>query len=138
MRSKLKIPILAVIGGLAYGGVELLWRGRTHWTMLVLGGVLFVLLGLINEALPWDMPLLLQALLGAAAVTGAELAAGLLLNVWLGLDIWDYSRMPGNLWGQICPQFAALWVPLSVVGIVLDDWLRFWLWGEERPRYKLI
>ena len=138
MKNWKKAPVLAVIGALAYGGVELLWRGRTHWTMLVLGGVLFVLLGLINEVLPWDMPLLPQALLGAAAVTAAELAAGLVLNVWLGLGIWDYSRMPGNLWGQICPQFAALWVPLSVVGIVLDDWLRFWLWGEERPRYKLI
>ena len=80
----------------------------------------------------------LIAALVTGAVTLAELAAGLLLNVWLGLGIWDYSRMPGNLWGQVCPQFAALWVPLSAAAIVLDDWLRHWLWGEERPRYKLI
>ena len=26
-------------GGLGYGGLELLWRGRTHWSMLLCGGV---------------------------------------------------------------------------------------------------
>ena len=40
---------MAVLGGLAYMGVELLWRGRTHWTMGVLGGVCFVVIGRLNE-----------------------------------------------------------------------------------------
>ena len=67
----------------------------------------------------------------------ALLAAGLILNVWLGLGVWDYSALPGNLWGQICPEYAVLWVPLSAAAIVVDDWLRYWIWGEERPHYTL-
>lgn len=129
--------LLAGIGGLIYAVLELLYRGRTHWTMMVLGGVLFVLIGLLNEVLPWDMPLVLQGLLGALAVTGAELAAGLILNVRLGLGIWDYSNVPLNLWGQICLPFSALWVLLSAVAVVLDDWLRYWIWHEERPHYTV-
>lgn len=132
-----KTAALALIGGLCYGAVEVLWRGYTHWTMLVLGGALFVLLGGLNEWLTWDMPLALQALLGAVVVTAAEFLAGLILNLWLGLDIWDYSGMWGNVLGQICPAYSALWVLLSAVAIVLDDWLRYWLWGEERPYYIL-
>lgn len=133
-----KYLLLGAAGGTLYGLIECLWRGHTHWTMILLGGLLFVLLGGLNEWLPWEMPLALQSLLGALAVMAAEFAAGLVVNVWLGWDVWDYSGMPGNILGQICPQFAALWVPLSAAAIVLDDWLRHWLWGEERPRYRWI
>lgn len=138
MRRACKGLILAIIGGLAYGGLELLFRGRTHWTMMVLGGALFVIIGLFNEALPWDMALLFQGFLGALVVTGAELVAGVVLNLWMGLGIWDYSNMPLNLWGQICLPFSTLWVALSIVAVVLDDWLRYWLFGEERPHYVLL
>lgn len=120
-----------------YAGMEILYRGRTHWTMMVLGGVLFAVIGLFNEVLPWDMSLALQGLLGALVVTAAELAAGLILNVWLGLGIWDYSNVPLNLLGQICLPFSALWVLLSAVAVVLDDWLRYWIWHEERPHYTV-
>ena len=64
---------MAVLGGLAYMGIELLWRGRTHWTMGVLGGVCFVLIGLLDE-IQEHPPLPLQMLQGAAIVTGLELA----------------------------------------------------------------
>lgn len=130
--------VLFAAGGAIYALIEVLWRGYTHWTMAVLGGALFVLLGLANEVLPWDMPLSLQAVLGALVVTLAELAAGLVLNIWLGLGIWDYSRLPLNLWGQICVPYTLLWVPLSAVAVVWDDWLRHWLWGEERPHYTIL
>lgn len=128
---------LGTIGGAAYVGVELLWRGRSHWTMAVLGGLLFLLIGAINEVVPWDMPLMLQSLMGAGAVTLAELAAGILLNLWLGLGIWDYSGQPLNLWGQICLPYSLLWIPLAMAAVVLDDWLRYWLFREERPHYTL-
>lgn len=70
--------------------------------------------------------------------TLAELAAGLVLNVWPDLGIWDYSHLPLNLWGQICVPYTLLWVPLSAVAVVWDDWLRYWLWGEERPHYTIL
>lgn len=126
-----------VMGGCVYGGIELLWRGHTHWTMVVLAALLCIPLDLCNEHLPWETPLWLQALLGGSVVTAAELAAGLVINVWLGLGVWDYSALPWNLWGQICPQYALAWMPLAGAGIVLFDWVDHWLCGGERPRYKL-
>jgi len=50
-----------------------------------------------------------------------ELAAGLILNVWLGLGVWDYSRLPGNILGQICPQYTLAWAALMVVAIKLEN-----------------
>lgn len=71
-------------------------------------------------------------------MTVAELVTGLILNCWLGLGIWDYSDMPCNLWGQICLPYTLLWVPTSLVAIVLDDYLRWWLFDEEKPHYHLV
>lgn len=132
-----KALVLMGIGGAIYAVIELIWRGHTHWTMAVLGGVLFVVIGLFNEVLPWEMSLTLQAVLGSLVVTVVELVAGIVLNCWLGLDIWDYSNLPFNLWGQICLPFSALWVLLAGVAVVLDDWLRYWMFGEDRPHYVL-
>ena len=137
MRRLSKALILATIGGAVYASMELACRGRTHWTMAVLGGVLFVVIGLFNEVLPWEMSLTLQAVLGSLVVTGVELVAGIVLNCWLGLAIWDYTNLPFNLWGQICLPFSALWVLLAGVAVVLDDWLRYWMFGEDRPHYVL-
>ncbi len=137
MRRICKALILATIGGVVYASMELAFRGRTHWTMAVLGGVLFVVIGLLNEVLPWEMSLTLQAVLGSLVVTGVELVAGIVLNCWLGLAIWDYSNLPFNLWGQICLPFSALWVLLAGVAVVLDDWLRYWMFGEDWPHYVL-
>ncbi len=132
-----KLAALFCIGGAAYGLLEVLWRGSTHWTMAVLGGGMFVLLGWLNEHLPWSMPLRWQALLGAAAVTAAEFLTGCVVNLWLGWAVWDYSDQPFQLLGQICLPYALLWVPLSAAAIVLDDLLRCLLFGEEWPRYTL-
>ena len=71
-----------------------------------------------------------------AALTGL-LVAGLILNVWLGLGIWDYNSLPFNLAGQICLGYSCLWYLLSIPAIVLDDWLRHRFFQEERPRYNL-
>lgn len=122
---------------------ELHWRYfagtlPVHWTMPILGGVLFLLLGGLNEWLPWEMPFWGQCLLGAAMVTAAEFAAGCVLNLWLGLGVWDYTDMPFNLMGQICLPFSAAWIVVSAAAILLDDWLRWQLYGEDKPHYRWI
>ena len=132
-----KYLVLMATGGLLYVALELIWRGRSHWTMFLLGGICFVALGLINEVLPWDMPMWKQILIGVAIVTALEFITGCIVNLWLGWNIWDYSGLSGNILGQIRLQYCLLWLPVSLAGIVLDDWLRYWWWGEERPRYKL-
>jgi uncharacterized membrane protein len=106
--------------------------------MFIVGGICFLLLGAINNYLPWKMGLALQALIGASGVTAVELISGLIINRWLQLGVWDYSEMPLNLLGQICLPYVAAWIVLSVVGILLDDYLRWKLYGEEQPHYTLL
>lgn len=123
-------------GGILYLAIEIIWRGHSHWTMFVLGGMCFVHLGLINEVIPWEMPLWQQALIGVCIITALEFLTGCIVNLWLGWNVWDYSSMPGNILGQICPQYFLLWIPVSTAAIVLDDWIRYWRFGEDRPHYS--
>lgn len=133
----LKYIYLFIVGGLIYIELELLFRGYTHWTMGVLGGICFIALGLINEILPWETPLAVQMLIGCVVITTLEFIAGCILNIWLKLNIWDYSNLPLNLLGQICLPFSIIWYFVSAIGIVTDDYIRYIYFNEEYPRYKI-
>lgn len=135
LKTAAKLLFLFGVGGATYYAIELLWRGYSHISMLILGGICFVLLGLINELLPWDMGLLWQSFIGSGVVTILELIAGLIVNVHLGLGVWDYSNLPLNFMGQISVVYTLLWVPLSCVAIVLDDYIRYRFFNEEKPHY---
>ena len=137
MRQYLKEVFLAAAGGLLYIILELVWRGHSHWTMFVLGGLCFALIGLINELIPWCMPLWKQALISVVIITGLEFLTGCIVNLWLGWNVWDYGDMPLNLLDQICVPYILLWIPVSLAAIFLDDWLRYWMFGEEQPHYCL-
>lgn len=132
-----KYLVLMDVGGAVYVLLELAWRGRSHWTMFVLGGLCFIGLGLINEVLPWDMPLWEQAAFGVLFITVLEFFTGCVVNLMLGWEVWDYSGLPWNILGQVSLKYSALWLPVSLAGIVLDDCLRYRWFGEERPRYNL-
>lgn len=138
MRRVLNHALRWAAGGLLYGLLEILHHGYTHWSMILLAAILCIPLDLANNYIPWEMPLALQALIGGLTITAAELVAGLVLNVWMGLGIWDYSGLPGNMWGQICPEYAVLWVLLAGVAIVLFDWLDYEMGTGPRPYYKLL
>lgn len=133
-----KAAMLFVVGGLIYMLIEILFRGYTHWTMGIVGGLCFVIIGGINNWFPWELPIWVQGLIGMAVVTVIEFISGLILNVWLKMDIWDYSDMPLNLLGQICVPFMAAWFFVSLAAIVLDDYLRYWLFKEGKPKYSLL
>lgn len=138
MKAKLfyKYLFLFLVGGLAYCGIEMLWRGHTHWTMLIVGGLCFIFCGGINEWFDWNMPLWKQMLICAVGITAIEFVAGIILNIILQLNVWDYGNMPFNILGQVCLPFSFLWFLLSFVAIWLDDWLRYWLFNEEKPHYR--
>lgn len=138
LKQILKLCILALIGGITYVLIELVWRGYSHISMFILGALCFVLLGGINEFLPWELGFVWQMLIGAGIVTILELIVGIVVNVWLGLEVWDYSNLPFNFMGQICLPFSFAWTLLSGVAIVVDDYLRYWLFGEEKPHYKIL
>ena len=138
MSRFLRLFTLWLWGGFAYCYVvEPLYRGYSHWTMFILGGFCFLILGGINIVFPWELGLVWQMLIGAGAITAAELMAGIVINVWLGLGVWDYSDMPLNVLGQICLPYSVAWFGLSAVGILLDDYLRWKLYGEDKPGYNI-
>lgn len=130
--------ILFLVGGITYILIELLFRGHTHWTMFLVGGLCFLLIGAINEVIPWEIPLWMQSIIGAVIITSIEFVSGCVINLWLGWNVWDYSNLPFNVFGQICLPFSFIWVFVATTGIILDDYFRYWLFAEDKPHYKLI
>ena len=111
------------IGGVIYGLIEVIFRGHTHWTMLLTGGAVFCCLYFIFDIL-YNENLLKNALLGAMIITTAEFAVGCVVNIGLNMHIWDYSHKPLNLYGQICPAFSFGWFGLSIPAFYIAAALR--------------
>lgn len=114
--------LFGLIAGGIYLLIELAWRGRTHWTMLPLAAVIFICAGVLDE-LERPPSIWQQVILGTTIATTLEFVAGLILNVWLGLGIWDYSNLPGNVLGQICPQFTLAWSVLVLISIRIENFM---------------
>lgn len=123
------------MGGIVYFLIEILWRGYSHPSMFVLGGICFILIGLINEFFTFEMPMWKQQSIASIIVTLLEFITGIIVNVILKLNVWDYSNMPFNILGQICLPYIFLWFLLSLPAIVLDDYLRYNFFKEEKPHY---
>ena len=119
----IKELILLIIFGITYCGIEILYRGRTHISMLFVGGLCAVLIGMINEITP-KMNIILQMFIGAVIVTIIEFFSGYIINIILGLNVWDYSNLIFNYKGQISLIFTVIWFFLSAPVIYLDDKLR--------------
>lgn len=132
----LEYYLLFLLGGISYLIIGILWRGYSFEEMRIVGGISFVAVGLINEILPWKTYIEIQAIIGGILITFIELISGIILNIYLGLNIWDYSEMLFNFKGQICLSFSFLWVLISIPAIIIDDYLRYGLFNEEKPRYK--
>lgn len=115
-----KHTIFFVIGGVGYGLIEILYRGHTHWSMLIAGGLCFVSFSVIAKLFK-KKPLIFKAFLCSVSVTIVELVFGLIFNMILKMNVWDYSNMPLNLYGQICPLFTIIWGILGLIFIPLAD-----------------
>lgn len=113
----LEFLFVFLMGAIGYGSIETLWRGYTHWTMLLLGGLclysIYLIAGRMKEAF-WK-----KILLCTAVVTSLEFAAGCVINIRLGWDVWDYSDSFLNLMGQICPLFSLMWMLLSIPCLIV-------------------
>lgn len=118
-----------ILGGGAYVGLELLWRGRSHSSMFLAGGLCFLLLGKLSSIKP-RLPLALRCLVGAGVITCVELAVGLLAN--RDYSVWDYRHMPLNYHGQICLVYSLLWIPVSFAAFLLYSLLERRLSGRQR------
>ena len=114
MKKTVKYAVCFAVGGVGYGIIELLYRQRTHWTMIIAGGICFVLFSVI-EGCTRGKSLLIKATLCSGSVTAVELLFGVIFNLIFKMNIWDYSQNRFNLLGQICPFFSLIWGVLGII-----------------------
>ncbi|MCD7847218.1 MAG: putative ABC transporter permease [Oscillospiraceae bacterium] len=135
--SVAKRMVIFIAGGLTYGVLEIIWRGYTHISMFVVGGLCLMIIGSMDEG--GEAPCLLwQACLGSMTITVMEFTSGVIVNLVMGLDVWDYSSLPLNIMGQICLPYSVLWLALSIPAIYYEDILRHYLFGERIPHQRLL
>lgn len=136
-RAIQKYVCLFFVGGAIYLLLEMITRdGHTHWVMGIVGGICFVFIGLINEINSRETSFWLQCLMGGLIVTIVELVSGIVINRVLRWNVWDYSDHMFQCLGQTCLEFSLLWCLVSAFAILLDDYIRFWFFGQEKPRYR--
>lgn len=113
MRKKKKENIiLFLIGAIGYSLLEIVWRGYTHWSMTITGGICFRIINKISKLFK-NKSIFKQALASATLITSVEYIVGLIVNILLKLDVWDYHKQKLNILGQICPLYVFLWFLLS-------------------------
>ena len=110
VRNLLKI----LFGGVGYGLIEVIWRGHTHPSMVITGGICFSMICAINGKLS-ARPLLLRSTACAFGVTVIELCVGILVNRVFQMSVWDYSDKWLNFFGQICPLYSVFWFGLCLL-----------------------
>ena len=110
--------VLFLVGGCLYSTVEIVYRQHTHISMFFAGGICLTLIAATDYLTP-RLLFLFKALLCGLVITAVELVFGLIFNVLLGLNVWNYSGEPLNLFGQICLPFTFIWVLISVPALLL-------------------
>lgn len=114
-----------VIGAVGYALIELLWRGRTHWTMMITGGICFVIIYALSRL--ERVPLAYKCAMGALSITAVEFMVGCIVNIMLGWAVWDYSMLEYNIMGQVCLLFSIIWylicIPAFYLCKILDNTL---------------
>jgi len=134
MKKIFKYAVLFIYGGVIYYFIELIYRGYSHPAMILVGGLCFICIGVLNENYTNQLPVIKQMAISSAVVTAIEFIAGIILNIWLKLNIWDYSNLRFNLLGQISIQTSIVWFFLALPSIYLDDYLRYWMFSKKSPR----
>ena len=122
-------------GGMVYYNIEILFRGYSHISMFLCGGLSLYTIGILNEHPTIHPSFLTQMILGTLIITAYEFITGMVVNLILHLHVWDYSDMPFNLKGQVCLPFMFVWFFLTPLCIVTDDLIRYALFHRKKPAY---
>ena len=135
----IKNIILFILFGCFYVTIEIFFRGYSYPLMFLVAGIASVLIDKLNNKISWDMPLPLQIIIGTFIILSLELSSGLFALHVLGVRMWDYRNMPWNMFeGLLCPQFALIWMIMTLGIIVLADAINYyWLHDSDRPYYVL-
>lgn len=120
MKKLKRYMIFLAIGGVGYALIELAWRGRTHWSMMLAGGICFLLFSEIAQRYR-GKPLMLKVLVAALGVTLVEWFFGVVFNILLQMNVWSYSHVPLNFYGQICLNYTVLWGVLALIFVPIAE-----------------
>ena len=88
--------------------------------MVIAGGLAFVMFSVVSQYLD-GRSIFLKAAVCALGVTAIEFIFGVIFNLWLKMDVWDYSYMPFHILGQICPTFTLIWAGLAIAFLPFAD-----------------
>lgn len=127
--------VVFLIGGVTYAMIEIMWRGNTHWTMVLLGGLCFLTLYKLFGYMS-NYSLIEKCALGAIVITALEFIVGCIVNLVFHMNVWNYSRMPLNLSGQICILYSTLWgflcIPINFIANkirkVAESWISLYMY----------
>ena len=123
--TKIVQPLFLIsFDGMVYFNFEILYRGYSHISMIICGGLSFYTIGLLNEGKKWNPSFLLQMILGSLIIISYEYLTGVIVNIYLKLHVWDYSKVPFNYRGQICIPFLIIWFFVTPLCIWMDDVIR--------------
>ena len=126
------------LGGCIYYSFEIIFRGFSHWTMFLLGGICFLFIYIQGKSSNWTDPLFIQIVRCVIFIISMEFMTGIIVNKWLHWNVWDYSRLPMHLFGQICVPFSLIFAGLCLIGILLGGYIDYWIYGEEKPHYHIL
>ena len=129
---------LFTLGGCIYYSFEILFRGFSHWSMFLLGGLCFLFCTWQGLLFAWREPLWKQVIYCTVFVTAMEFLTGILVNKLCGWAVWDYSDQPLQLFGQICVPFMIIFAGLCTCGIFLGAYLLYAVYREEKPMWHVL
>lgn len=138
MRKSGQYLIITSVGGAIYYGFELIFRGFSHWTMYLLGGICFLFMYIQGKITNWKESMARMISVCTIFVASMEFITGIIVNKYLKWNVWDYSDQPLNLFGQICLPFSIIFSGLSAFGIILSGYIGYWFFGEEKPDFHIL
>lgn len=103
-----------MLGGNVYCGIELIYRARTHYSMFFCSGFAIIILLFVYLNSKSISPLIF-AFIAMITITGLEFIFGVIFNLWLNMNVWDYSNTPFNFLGQICLPFSLIWYGFGII-----------------------
>ena len=127
--------------GFIYCMIEILFSGWSHWSMFVLTGFLGVFcVDSINNTLSFDCDYIVQILISTILCTIGEGISGIILNVWLQLNVWDYSKMTFGtfFFGQCNVLFCFAWMLIISIIIFYCDAYNYYILKIEPCPYYII
>ena len=123
MSKTKEYAVIFLLGGVIYSAVEVVTRGFTHWSMTIAGGICLMII-YHHFLTHHDDGILSHCLFGMTTITSVEFVFGVIFNMILGWNVWDYSNMYLNFMGQICPSFSAAWFLISVPAVMICEAVR--------------